>query len=421
MQRLTPEVLASQAEMAERLGRKAEADRIWQALIDEAPDHQRAAYARGRRFLEAGDAAAALPLLQTAEAKDRKHAETPLYIALAHRMLGDLDSALAAIDRALALDPYFFVALISKASLLEAKGKPRAAARCYADAIKIAPSLDALGPTMRIALSRAQSAVAQNASALAEHLHRSTAHLRPKLAGERLERFDESLDIVAGLKRRYVHDPILFYYPGLPATTFYDRSLFPWLKTLEAATPVIVEELEAVLREDSNRFSPYIQLPPEAPVNQWRQLNHSMLWSTFHLWRDGVRQDANCIRCPRTAALLEQLPMAHQQGFGPTALFSVLSPHTTIPPHTGSTNVRLLTHLPLILPPNCRFRVGNHVRQWRMGEAWVFDDSIDHEAWNDSDETRVILIFDVWNPLVREPERTLISALMLALKAYNAD
>ena len=156
-------------------------------------------------------------------------------------------------------------------------------------------------------------------------------------------------------------------------------------------------------------------------MNQWAELNNTREWSSFWLWRDGERQEEAIARCPRTAALLAELPMADQPGFAPTALFSALAPHTRIPPHTGSTNARLLVHLPLLLPGPARFRVGNEERAWRMGEAWCFDDSIEHEAWNDADQTRVILIFDIWNPLLSEAERALISALMRARTAWYAN
>ena len=125
--------------------------------------------------------------------------------------------------------------------------------------------------------------------------------------------------------------------------------------------------------------------------------------------------------CPETAALLERLPLAYQPGYAPTAVFSALEPHTRIPPHTGSTNVRLLCHLPLILPGPAKFRVGNETRDWKMGEAWVFDDTIEHEAWNDADELRVILIIDVWNPLLEPEEQELVKALLAArLEFFSA-
>jgi aspartyl/asparaginyl beta-hydroxylase (cupin superfamily) len=88
------------------------------------------------------------------------------------------------------------------------------------------------------------------------------------------------------------------------------------------------------------------------------------------------------------------------------AVFSLLAPHTRIPPHTGVANTRLVCHLPLIVPPDCGFRVGETTCEWRVGEAFVFDDTIEHEAWNESDELRVVLIIDLWPPaLVRTAGR----------------
>src|SRR5690606_25040534 len=130
-------------------------------------------------------------------------------------------------------------------------------------------------------------------------------------------------------------------------------------------------------------------------------------------------QDEACARCPRTAEILERLPMARQERYAPTAMFSALDPRTRIPPHTGSINTRSIVHLPLVLPGNCFFRVGNVTREWRMNEAWVFDDTIEHEAWNDSDELRVILIFDVWNPLLTEAERELVTAMLAARAEFH--
>lgn len=413
--------LARRADLAERTGSRAEAEAAWAALFSASPGHPRALFARGRQRIEQGDPVGALELLRRAETGDSRHAETPFYAALAHRMLGDFPQAIAAIDRALAIDAYFFMALLSKGALQEKMGQQKTAARTYKNAIKIAPPPERMPPAQRAAFDHAKAAVAAHSQALAQYLREATAELRQIHRAERLGRFDESLDILAGLKPRQVHDPILFYFPQLPAIPFYDRDLFPWLPKLEAATDTIRAELEVALREDWDRFAPYIQMPPEAPVNQWAELNHSPLWSTLSLWRDGVKQQDVCARCPKTAALLDELPLAHQDGYSPTAVFSVLSPGTRIPPHTGSTNIRLLTHLPLILPPDCGFRVGNETRPWRMGEAWVFDDSIDHEAWNNSKETRVIMIFDVWNPLLSDTERTLVTEMLLALNEFNAE
>jgi aspartyl/asparaginyl beta-hydroxylase (cupin superfamily) len=105
-------------------------------------------------------------------------------------------------------------------------------------------------------------------------------------------------------------------------------------------------------------------------------------------------------------------------GYAPGAYFSVLKPGTRLPPHTGTTNTRSIVHLPLVIPEGCAFRVGSQVRPWQKGTAWVFDDTINHEAWNDSDQIRIVMIFDVWNPLLTAAERDLVSSLQLGIGRY---
>jgi aspartyl/asparaginyl beta-hydroxylase (cupin superfamily) len=110
--------------------------------------------------------------------------------------------------------------------------------------------------------------------------------------------------------------------------------------------------------------------------------------------------------------------MADLPNFSPTAMFSCLEARTTIPPHCGETNTRLIVHLPLIVPAGCWFRVGNETREWHYGKAFVFDDTIEHEARNDSDELRVVLIFDVWNPFLSPAERELVAGLVNSVRDY---
>ena len=375
---------------------------------------------RAGEALARHDAAGALVLLDRAEAMGPSH-NGALTRAMALRLMGDLGGALVQIDRALALQPYDFVALLAKGALLEMIGRPKSAVTVYRNALKIAPPRDRCPPAVVAQIDHASGFVRRDAEALGAHMRTAVAALRGSLDPATLDRFDEGLEIYAGLKTAPRQEPLLLNYPRLPAIPFYDRALFPWLETLEAATPMIQGELAALLETALDRFAPYIAFPPEAPVNQWGELNHSLKWSSVFLWRDGARQDDVCARCPGTAALLESLPMARQDGFAPTAVFSALQPHTHIPPHTGSANVRLLCHLPLILPGPARFRVGNTTRAWEMGQAWVFDDTIEHEAWNDADALRVILIFDLWNPFLAEAEKALITAMMQAQRGYMAE
>ena len=111
--------------------------------------------------------------------------------------------------------------------------------------------------------------------------------------------------------------------------------------------------------------------------------------------------------------------MADVAGHAPTAFFSILKPKTRIPPHTGVSNTRLVVHLPLFVPPGCGFRVGSETREWRPGSAWVFDDTIEHEAWNDSDQPRAILIFDIWNPYLSAAERAIVREATCAVGEFH--
>ncbi len=341
--------------------------------------------------------------------------------ALALRMLGRLPQALERFDAALVLEPRNFLALLAKGAVLEKLGRPKAAALVYRNALAVAPPDEHLPAPLLAQLSHARAATIAYGEALAAHLREAVAAPRTRFGGADLTRFDESLLIFAGLQRPYVQEPLLLHYPRLPAIPFHDRADFPWLETLEAATPMIQAELAVALAASPEDFAPYIAFPPGVPVNQWAELNHSPRWSSFFLWRDGVRQDRACDICPGTSALIDSLPLMRQPGFAPTAIFSQLEPHTHIPPHTGSANSRLLVHLPLVLPGPARFRVGAETRSWEMGRAWVFDDTIEHEAWNDADEPRTILILDVWNPLLSEAERQLITAMMKASNAFRSE
>jgi aspartate beta-hydroxylase len=165
-------------------------------------------------------------------------------------------------------------------------------------------------------------------------------------------------------------------------------------------------------------FVPYITYSSDTPVNQWAELNNSPNWSAFHLIKQGIVIEDNASKCPTTMGLLATAPQPTQHGRTPAAMFSLLRPKTHIPPHTGVSNVRLVTHLPLIVPDECGFRVGNDVREWVPGKAWVFDDTIEHEAWNNSEKLRVVLIFDIWHPHLSEAERQLITAMSSGMSAF---
>ncbi len=383
------------------------------ALSTNSPQSTQAVISAAIATLKRGDGQGARGQLIEAERRFPSDANIKLNLAMVERSLGNLPAAITALDGALSIEPYFFLALISKGAVLEQMDKIRQAAEVYGHALRIAPPAEQAPPALQEQLRKAQALVDTQSSLLREHLHDRLGDLLGNTSGESLGRVSECVDLMAGAQRKVYHsESIQLQVPRLPAIPFFEREYFPWLPTLEAATDVIRDELVALLEQGMPGFAPYIQYPPGTPENQFAELNHNNRWSSLWLWKDGVPQEEPMARCPQTTAVLAELPLADQPGFAPTALFSALAPHTRIPPHTGSTNSRLLVHLPLVLPGPAGFRVGNETRQWQIGEAWAFDDTIEHEAWNDSDETRVILIFDIWNPLLSAEERDLVSALL---------
>ncbi|MGB7903386.1 MAG: aspartyl/asparaginyl beta-hydroxylase domain-containing protein [Steroidobacteraceae bacterium] len=401
-------------EMA-KAGRAADAEALWRRVLDASPGHAEAALVLGMAAITKGDPTRAIEVLKTSTVRNPM---LELYMALAHKQLGNADEEMAAVIRALDLDPYFFPALLHKGMLLERLGQQRSAAQVFRNVLKIMPPRDRLNDAFKSAVQHAEASVAQNRQTLEQHLESVLHDLRQK-HGRGVDRFERSVDVLLGKKKMYHPEPVALHYADLAPIQFYDRDLFPWLPELEARSDAIREELIQVLAASRPDFRPYIQYPAGAPVNQWAELNYSPRWSTFFLWENGQRNDAHCARCPQTAAALESMvPMARLPNFSPTAMFSCLEPRTVIPPHTGETNTRLIVHLPLIVPRACTFRVGHQTREWKYGEAFVFDDSIEHEARNDSGELRAVLIFDVWNPALSTAERELVAGLMNGVRDY---
>ncbi len=342
-------------------------------------------------------------------------------LGLAYAFLGQRDetSAAAAVDRALALDPRNLRALVLKGDLLQRAGDPKNATAYYqaavrgAQALRSTPGAQPLPADLAREVARADAACRRQADQLESALREKLAELAP---GASSVRFEQSLDILFGRRKVHVQEPRQFYFAELPQIQFYPREQFPWLDRVEAATTAIRDELKAVM-QDGQAFAPYVRSVPGQPRPPEGTMLDNPAWSAFYLWKDGALVPENAARCPDTIAALEAAPLNRLPQRSPSVLFSLLKPRTHIPPHNGLVNTRLICHLPLIVPAGCRFRVGNETRPWEEGKAWLFDDSIDHEAWNDSDQTRVILLFEIWRPELSERERELVQALFASLDA----
>ena len=183
-----------------------------------------------------------------------------------------------------------------------------------------------------------------------------------------------------GRRRVYHSQPTWMYFPELPAIEFFERSDFPWLDAIEAATAEIRAELLRVLVADRDGLQPYIDFPEEyaaRPVPGAESF--ASLERLFSVESGRGRSPGHIARCPVSARMLETAPRCRVERRAPTAFFSILDPNTRIPAHTGVTNTRCTVHLPLVVPPDCGFRVGATTREWIPGQAWVFDDTIEHE------------------------------------------
>ena len=354
-----------------------------------------------------GDARAAQAHFAQAAAADPGQPALLFNLSAAARAAGDGRVALTALDAALVVDPYFVQAMFQRAILLEEIGEIPGAAQQYRDFLDTVPPEIESDPRFAPALQRARAAVAADGAAL-------TAAISADLAAPS-RRSAAAISSLASGAPVYHAEPTFLTVPELPAVPFLERALLPWLSDLEAATDTITGEALALLAaHGDSQFVPYVANPPGTALNQWADLDHSRDWSALFLWHHGTRDDANCAAMPLTAALLATLPMLELQRRAPNAFLSCLAPRTKIPAHHGVTNARVTVHLPLIVPPACGFRVGPETREWRVGEAWAFDDTIEHEAWNDSDEPRLILIVDTWNPYLSVEECAYLTGTLAA-------
>jgi len=368
--------------------------------------------------MQRGEALGARAMFERATAADPQHPALWSNLAASLKALGLTDEASAAVERALAIEPRHPPALLLKAALIEARGDFRNAARVYRAALVTVGPESPPPPQLHAAFEHARAVVHQDDAALARTIEERLAPVRAQHAAAVSRRAEQCIELLTGERRRYLPQPTFMYFPGIPAPEFFDNSELAWIGAIEAATGAIRAELAAVLASDQAGLEPYVAYPDGVPLDQWRELNRSRRWSAYFLWNQGVAQPEHLARCPRTAAALQVAPQCAIAQHGPNVFFSILEPHTRIPPHTGVTNARLTVHLPLIVPPGCGFRVGGERREWIPGRAWVFDDTIEHEAWNDSDAPRAILIFDIWNPFLTAAERDLVRAAIEAVGSY---
>ena len=414
------------ARAAAEASRYDEADAAFARILAHDPDHLEALNYLAQRALLAGRAAQAAAMLERATAVEKSSAELWKNLGFARLAAGDAPAAVAALETSLGLDPTAFRARLFLAQLHEGAGRSREAAAHYVGAVVAAQNqglwLDeaTTPPAMRERVLQAMDFADRHRRAI---LAQALEPLRAKHGDAELARVMRCLDIYLGVATADLPDPRqrpkFLYFPGLPTTAYFDRALFPWYAVLEENADVIRAELHEVLRNEAG-IAPFLGTNALDHVgDQLAGADAPPAWDAFFFYRHGERLDENCARCPRTAAILDSLPLVRIRDHAPEICFSVLTPGTHILPHRGVTNTRVVTHLPLIVPDNCAIVVGGEKREWREGECFTFDDTFEHEAWNRGDSTRVVMLMDCWNPYLSEVEREAVTLLVGAIGDFN--
>ncbi|MEO7065059.1 MAG: aspartyl/asparaginyl beta-hydroxylase domain-containing protein [Dokdonella sp.] len=408
-------------------GRVTEAERAFEALLDDASEDAEALNFLAICAYRRGQLESALALLDRARKAQPDDPTTLVNIGTLQRERGSLDEAHAALKRGTDLAPDLYGARLRLGETLQALGRRDEAVAVYFGAITAAQE-------QGLWLDEATTAVDLRPLVLhAIRIVSSARHtlftqllqpLRERHGAAALARVEKSLAIYLGdLPPNYTdpaQQPLFLYFPDLPNPRVFPRELFPWYAELEAHSAAIRSEMLGVLAEDRG-FEPFLGHFDDA--NQVQSLlggkGAQPAWNAFFFYRHGVANDANMARCPRTTAALQAAPLCHVRQHAPEVCFSVLTPGSHILPHRGVTNTRVVTHLALVVPNDCALVVSGHVQTWEEGRCFSFDDTFEHEAYNRSADTRVVMLLDAWNPYLTEIERSAVGELIGGIGDFN--
>ena len=366
--------------------------------------------------LQGGIPGQARAILESLTAQGADTAAVWGVLALACRDQEDMPAALEAAERSLAHEARNPRALVVKGDAYYKLGDRQASAAFYREALKLLPARAQLTSDMAEEMDRARTRVETLAHDFADHLSLSIGSLIEN-EQEDNTRMKHTRDLLLGKRQIFYPEPKQIHFPGLPLIEFADPGDFDWIPTVEAAFEDIRSEAEDLLAEQAE-FGAYLTADGSRPAYDLHGLKNSEDWGAFYLWYNGEPVMENQARCPKTTEVMENLPLVFSGKRCPNVLFSRLKQGSRIPPHHGMINTRLICHLPLIVPTRCGFRVGNDVREWVPGKVWLFDDTVEHEAWNDSGEDRILLIFEVWKPGLTDSEKNFMTRLLEAVDSY---
>ena len=353
-----------------------------------------------------GNVREAASLLELAAQRGRD-ASVLLRLATVRRSLGDFPGATVAAEAAVELAPRNFLSALLLGSVREMTGAIHAAERAFRIACAHAPLDLSLQPAVRKKLDDAQKLVDQMHAWKRRLLDWQPEGELAALTPDELQRVRQfRSNILENFDAGPVAPP-LFLYPGIKALGYFDPADFPGAMDVAEETDGIREEFLSLAEYMSTDFGSRL-----GGLHAAGEAGREGKWSMIPLMRNGGIVEEFASRCPLTMKLAAVLELPKIGLISPSLYFSVLEPNSKIAPHKGITNTRLIAHWPLIVPDNCAFKVAGEVRAWEPGTPMIFDDMSVHEAWNDSDRIRVVLIADYWRPELSSLERIAISDLM---------
>jgi aspartate beta-hydroxylase len=406
--------LIDQAIQAHKDGKLDEAQDLYSRALQNNPEDARALCYLGALQAQRGKFEQSLELLQRALASDSQFAEAHSHIAAVLQHLKRPIEALIHVDQALSIAPELLDARINRAAILHVLGRTKEAIEQFEAIIAEAPQSAAAQGGLATALE----AVGREHEAFVHY--RNAARIHPqwtKALDRALIAFASRHPAVAqaGMQRLNAFmkamvlnhgNPRMGTYPGLTARPFHDRALFPITQALQAQFSTIRNEIAGLA---DAVFSPELE----------SHLMERGAWDVFMFYERGRKNAENCDRCPTITKIIESHNTLRTQAG--ILYVSKLVPQSHIRAHRGPTNIRIRCHLGIQIPQgDCAIRVRDEVRRWREGECLIFDDSLEHESWNHTDESRIVLIVDVWHPDLTPAEVAFLEGLH-RFGAYQAE
>lgn len=417
---ITLEMRLQQARDMVRAGRAVQAETAYAQILRDWPRETEAVSWLARSAQARGDAISAVQLLSDAARNQPGDAQIALDLAFAQLGAQQPMQALVTLEAAVMRAPDYYPAWLLLGEIREVGGDQGGALKAWYQAVTKAQRAGhwhdeaSTPPHMLRAVVHAIGIVRAGRREL---FFGAYDELRQRFGASELKRVDRALAGYLGDWHATPPDsrqkPRFFFFPDLPQTPYLDPDLQPWAPMLREAFPAIRDEALRVFTEDG-RFDDFVDLKGPGRMDDFvGGPGPRPAWEALFFWRHGLRYNTTHERCPQTSQALENITLCRVEDEAPEICFSVLAPGSIILPHYGVTNTRAVMHLPLRVPPGCALNiigVGPHA--WREGELMMFDDTYQHEAWNHSNDSRIILLMDCWNPHLSAVEQLAVKQLV---------